>query len=387
MRVSSVLFAAIVSAVILSLAFLCTQTSFVARPTAPRAQAPMAANLELRKTELSLQRLAQIRFSGDFARDGLLPAGVAGIEVTSGAGAGAEPGSPVAGSVAGAGAPVAGASTALASAGAVPATPTPGGVAGLAGVAGVNAAGQGARVAHGGEAASAANVPGGVNAVNGVNSVNGVNAPGQLAAGAVNVPGGMSGAGVTSGMSGTGRAGQGVPGAAGNRAPAGNAAPVGGRAPGLETRPGLMAGSVAGSAPGSVAGVPGVAGLGGPGFVAGAYVLNGLRGGLPGRDDTALFPYHPQELSAKGGGFPGSGYSNSIEGEGALPVASEKSNVVSLTYVSRGFKRAVVDSELVAEGKTLRDGSYVSKIQKNSVSLTRDQTLYEVPIPGPMAPR
>jgi hypothetical protein len=63
-------------------------------------------------------------------------------------------------------------------------------------------------------------------------------------------------------------------------------------------------------------------------------------------------------------------------------VTEEKINAVSLTYVSPGFRRAVVDSELVSEGKRLPDGAVVSQIRKGSVILTRDRKQYEVPVPG-----
>jgi hypothetical protein len=77
----------------------------------------------------------------------------------------------------------------------------------------------------------------------------------------------------------------------------------------------------------------------------------------------------------------GSGDEDSAENPEAA-VAEEKINAVSLTYVSPGFRRAVVDSELVSEGKRLPDGAVVSSLRKGSVILTRDRKQYEVPVPG-----
>ncbi|MDR1274925.1 MAG: hypothetical protein LBL72_00810 [Candidatus Accumulibacter sp.] len=114
-------------------------------------------------------------------------------------------------------------------------------------------------------------------------------------------------------------------------------------------------------------------------------------------DDARVFPSLTQNQriagttqnrgSGAGMGSAGSaarsGYENSIDGKPAAPSAEDKkTNVVSLTYVSPGFRRAVVDSELVREGKLLPDGAVVSRIRKGSVVLTRDWRSVEAPVPG-----
>jgi hypothetical protein len=79
-----------------------------------------------------------------------------------------------------------------------------------------------------------------------------------------------------------------------------------------------------------------------------------------------------------------SGYVNSIEGgpaAGNASAAAEKINVASMTYISRGFRRAVVDGELVREGNRLPDGARVTSIRKGGVVLLRDEKRYGVRVP------
>lgn len=103
-------------------------------------------------------------------------------------------------------------------------------------------------------------------------------------------------------------------------------------------------------------------------------------------DDARVFPSFTQNrrVAGVGAGAAGrSGYENSIDGNPAVPPVEEKKpNVVSLTYVSPGFRRAVVDNELVREGKLLPDGVVVTRIRKGSVVLTRDWRSVEAPVPG-----
>jgi hypothetical protein len=104
---------------------------------------------------------------------------------------------------------------------------------------------------------------------------------------------------------------------------------------------------------------------------------------------TMLFPVHAQdEPGARGEtGYVNSGYTNSIEGGPAAgnPPVTEKVNTASMTYISRGFRRAVVDGELVREGNRLPDGARVSSIRKDAVFLIRDEKRYGVRIPKPLS--
>jgi hypothetical protein len=92
-------------------------------------------------------------------------------------------------------------------------------------------------------------------------------------------------------------------------------------------------------------------------------------------------PAEQRFAGSTAGAAAGNGHEDSVESPEAA-VEEERINAVSLTYVSPGFRRAVVDSELVSEGKRLPDGAVVSSIRKGSVVLTRDRKRYEVPVPG-----
>jgi hypothetical protein len=123
----------------------------------------------------------------------------------------------------------------------------------------------------------------------------------------------------------------------------------------------------AASAPGRAGGgVPAASARGRAGLSAPAGQRGAGSAGLAGSVESAVA---------------GSSYEDLAESPEAA-VAEEKINAVSLTYVSPGFRRAVVDSELVSEGKRLPDGAVVSSIRKGSVVLTRDRKRYEVPVPG-----
>jgi hypothetical protein len=125
--------------------------------------------------------------------------------------------------------------------------------------------------------------------------------------------------------------------------------------------------------------------------------IEGRAAGSADRRSAASLPSRPPGGGGvpAGQGFAGSaglakspaavsGHGDSTEGSTESPpaVAEEKINAVSLTYVSPGFRRAVVDSELVREGGRLPDGAVVASIRKGSVVLTRDRKRYEVPVPG-----
>jgi hypothetical protein len=82
----------------------------------------------------------------------------------------------------------------------------------------------------------------------------------------------------------------------------------------------------------------------------------------------------------------GNGYANPINSVPASVPAVENAaaeivNAVSLTYVSPGFRRAVVDGKLVREGSHLPDGAYVARITKDAVYLTRDGKRAAVSVP------
>jgi hypothetical protein len=62
-------------------------------------------------------------------------------------------------------------------------------------------------------------------------------------------------------------------------------------------------------------------------------------------------------------------------------AADQRVHAVSLTYVSRDFRRAVVDGELVREGHRLPDGAYIARITRDSVILMRDGERFGVPVP------
>ncbi|MDR2451479.1 MAG: hypothetical protein LBE85_06850 [Candidatus Accumulibacter sp.] len=116
-----------------------------------------------------------------------------------------------------------------------------------------------------------------------------------------------------------------------------------------------------------------------PGASGGAYANNSIEGGPLARSaQTNPARGAPAAGSATGGAYA----NNSIEsGPSAQDAVAENVNVVSLTYVSPGFRRAVVDGQLVREGSRLRDGTHVSSIRKNSVVLTRDGKRVGVPVP------
>jgi hypothetical protein len=117
-----------------------------------------------------------------------------------------------------------------------------------------------------------------------------------------------------------------------------------------------------------------------PGNAAGNAYANSARG-WPGAGNAAGNAYANSAGSGPAVVNPaGNADANSTAGAESA-AAVETVNAVSLTYVSRGFRRAVVDGELVREGHRLPDGARVDQIARDSVVLMRDGKRIGVSVP------
>jgi len=88
--------------------------------------------------------------------------------------------------------------------------------------------------------------------------------------------------------------------------------------------------------------------------------------------------------------YTGSGYTASatISAKNATPkeeVKPPEPHQLSFIYISSDIRRAIVDGAFVQEGETLNDGSQVTAINNDSMTLTKGKKEYSLNIPKSLA--